>query len=133
MESPFQGQEELKGKRSKRAPPPSRTSGSVIRFWSMCVCTVLALTHALRYGGPLPEGGGFPIFNVTHWGEGTCDGPRFEMRGTVVGSDPLPDLLPHWLRRLGMDPAALPTGCPLEGGEPSRVLPQGALRAVVVV
>lgn len=77
VESPFQGQEELKGKRSELGlQPPHGTSGSVIRFWSTRVLTVLALTHALRYGDPLPKREAVsPIFNATHWGEGTCDGP----------------------------------------------------------
>lgn len=71
MESPVQGQEELEGTRSNLGlRPPHGTSGRVIRFGSICVFTVLAVTHALRCGDPLPRRGWLPHFQRDPLGRG---------------------------------------------------------------
>lgn len=75
VESSCQGQDELKGKRSKTWPPPAplmAPMGCHPGLWSICVFTLLAFSHILLHGHrhPLPKRDCSPIFTLTLWGEG---------------------------------------------------------------
>lgn len=77
--------------------PVEVSSGSLVNM-----CVYLACFDSCLTLWPLsPEEGVIsPNFNLTPWGEGGDDCPPALIRKAVLGPEPLPDLLPHWLSGL---------------------------------
>lgn len=123
MESPFQGQEELKGKRSKNWPPPAPLTVPVEVSSCALVNTCVSLARfdsCLTLWPPSPkEGCCVPHFQLNPLGRGKgMTVPCFDRKDTVVGLEPLPDSPPPWLSRLWAGPSRPPVVESTEQGPP---------------
>lgn len=98
MESAFQGQEELKGKRSNSwflQPLSWHLWKCLPVLWSRSVFTLLALTSALLHGHPFPQRAWFPPSSTPSMDRETGVPLPASVGKRQCRPEPLPDLLPY--------------------------------------